>query len=361
MPAYLPFKGGVKSNWRVKRAIYKEYARTAIGYATVIGSIAMISELFYDDDDEDKPTIEWDPKSADAGKVRIGDTRLDFLAGLQQPFVFSVRLLPKWLGGGAIKSTVTGKVREFGEGYNPMTRADLIQKFVRTKLAPVPGDLWTMADDWTDVVGQKHTPVSLAKSFVTPLAIRDILETEEMQGMPKGTALGILALLGAGMNTYGPTTEYATGTPKERKKQFEEDLNRIEWDTGDAPYTEYLTPSQQEQWAARLKRRRQNVIYEALDPAPQRDDDDTATDFQKKQESHQRMKDRFSEMIQTLDMEHDDAQQLLTESQLTRSNRLTPNWWKRSVTLAEMFGHPNPEQYATERSKEWADEVQAGL
>jgi len=260
MPFYLPFKGGVKSNWRVKRAIYKEYGRTSAGIGTVLGAIALAAQLFWDDDDDDKPTIEVDARSADFLKVRLGDTRLDFLAGLSQVIVLSSRMI-----SGQTKSSVSGKVRNFGEGYKPDTRATVLGRFGRTKFAPVPGAVWTIADDWTNVVGQKETPLSLGASLVTPLSLRDVIVTMQAQGIPKGTAMSLLSVLGVGMNTYGPKTEYMTGTAEERKTQIEKDLKSMSWDAPEKPaYSEFLTTKQLAEFTARRKEKRGLVIHNAV-------------------------------------------------------------------------------------------------
>lgn len=215
MPLYLPAKGGLKADWRVKRAILKEYARTATGIGTVLGAFALLAALGYDDDDEDRPTIETDSTSSDYLKVKIGETRLDFLAGLQQVIVFSSRM-----AFGTTKTT-SGKVKELGgEGYKPDTRLDVAWDFSRKKFAPAPAAVATIMDDWKNPVGGKETPASLVLGAVTPLSLRDVASTMEEQGVPKGTGMTVLSLLGVGVNTYGPRTEYRNANEAERKKLF---------------------------------------------------------------------------------------------------------------------------------------------
>ncbi len=52
-----------------------------IGLGTAYG-VAMILGMLWDDDDEDKPTISFDPRSPDFGKIRFGDTRVDPLTAI---------------------------------------------------------------------------------------------------------------------------------------------------------------------------------------------------------------------------------------------------------------------------------------
>jgi hypothetical protein len=320
MPFYLPFKGGIKQNWRVKRAIYKEYGRTAAGIATVLGAFALAAQLFWDDEDEDKPTIETDARSADFLKVRMGETRLDFLAGLSQAMVLSQRLAPEWLGGGATKSSVTGEVRKFGEGYNPQTRGTVLARVARTKLAPVPGFIVTGLNDWENVVGQKkdrllgynvHPAVGSAAEMFFPLSVRDVAETMEAQGLPATAAMSLLAILGVGMNTYGPKTEYATATPKEREKLLEKYIDNITWKDGLPAYSEFLTQKQTDLVEARLKNRKGSVVNEATMPKPKQGKKKSDEDHQKSLDQWEKARERFREMVATLGLNKSEALKLL--------------------------------------------------
>jgi len=294
MPFYLPFQGGLKANWRVKRAIYQEYGRTAAGIGTVLGLFALIGRLLWDDDDDEQPRVEIDPRSSDFLKVRLGETRLDFLAGLSQVMVLSSRLAV-----GQTKSSITGNVRDFGEGYNPPTRLSTVTQFGRSKLAPVPGAIATIADDWTNIVGQPETPLSLAKSLVTPLSLEDVSTTMQAQGIPKGSAMGLLSVLGVGMNTYGPKTQYMTGTPEQRLAQIENDLKRLSWDDPDPAYSEFLTEDQLKQFDARRQEKRGLVIFNAT--------------YAGKDEDELKTRDKNREYLKEMGVSFEDAKELLKD------------------------------------------------
>ncbi len=74
-------------------------------------------------------------------------------------------------------------------------------RFLRSKLAPVPGSVVNVLAG-KDVVGKPVTLTSEAKRSLTPLAMSDILKTMEEQGVPRGTALSILSMFGMGLQTY---------------------------------------------------------------------------------------------------------------------------------------------------------------
>ena len=86
MPFYLlPSR---KVSFRVKKAIVKEYARYATGIATFLATAVGLGALAYDDDDEEKPTVELDPRSSDFMKIKMGETRIDPMSGFAQVVTF---------------------------------------------------------------------------------------------------------------------------------------------------------------------------------------------------------------------------------------------------------------------------------
>jgi hypothetical protein len=235
MPFYLPF---TKTSKRVKQAVAKEYARTLAGGALFIGSLLMAAELIRDDEEE--VTMTFDPRTTDFGKIKIGETRIDPLGGLSQALVVSSRIAT-----GETKSTM-GNVRELadGEGFKPDTRWTVTGRFLRTKLGPIPGAVVTYLDDMTNVIGEKQTAPSLVGQLFVPLSFREVGDALEKRGIAKGTTLSLMALLGMGMGTYGPRTEYMDSTEEEKKKLFSNALKRVEWSDGPSPYQDQLTDEQ---------------------------------------------------------------------------------------------------------------------
>ena len=206
MPFYLM---GTKDSGRVKKLIAKEYARTFTGAAVFIGSLTALAYLAAGGDDEEKPSLAVNPLagdlfSSDLAKVRIGETRIDALAGLAQVIVFSSRML-----AGRTKSSVTGKVKPFYEGgpYET-THGSEAWRFLRTKFAPVPGAVVTAFSGMKDVVGDPVTPAGLVGGLFVPISVGEIYSTMRHRGIPKGTALAVLNSMGAAVNTYGPKTAY---------------------------------------------------------------------------------------------------------------------------------------------------------
>lgn len=176
-----------RGTMRTRIAIAGEYARMLAG-AGIVYALAQKSGA----------TIETDPRSSDFGKIRFGDTRIDPLFGLSQVTTLLSRLATgetKNAGGKIIP--IRGPNVPFGHD----NAADVTMRFLRTKLAPIPGAAFDISSG-QNVVGQKVTPRSAATQLVTPLSIGDIANAMKEQGVPRGTALAILALFGMGVQHY---------------------------------------------------------------------------------------------------------------------------------------------------------------
>ncbi len=178
-----------KGNARTRKLMAKEYARFLIGLATVyaIG-------LWAGGDIED------DPRSADFGKIKFGNTRVDPLSGISQVTVLLSRLV-----SGKVKSSVSGNVTPIRGDKVPIWSGgtpEVVSRFLRSKLSPMFGKALDLAAG-ENVVGEKVTLSSIIADLTVPLAMREILETMQEQGIPRGPALSILAIFGMGIQTYG--------------------------------------------------------------------------------------------------------------------------------------------------------------
>ena len=74
--------GSWEGTSRARRLIITEYARMAVGIAAVYG-LAILAGA----------TVEKDPRSSDFAKLRFGNTRIDFLAGIPSVITFIARII----------------------------------------------------------------------------------------------------------------------------------------------------------------------------------------------------------------------------------------------------------------------------
>lgn len=178
-----------------RRIIAKEYARALIGLGVYYSAL----KLSLGDDDKHKATIGTDPRSSDFGKVKIGNTRLDPLAGLAQLIVFSARM------ASGEKKTTKGQVvpiRGKHVPYGGDKATDVAANFARSKLHPVPGAIANLFDG-TDLAGNPADITNQAANLSAPLTYMDIYQALQEQDLPDGVELALLAMLGEGLQTYG--------------------------------------------------------------------------------------------------------------------------------------------------------------
>jgi hypothetical protein len=177
-----------RGSWRTRRLIAGEYARYLIG----IGVVYALARAMGADE-------EFDPRSSDFGKIRVGNTRIDPLSGLSQTAVLVGRMAT-----GETKSIGSGKITSI---YKPKFGQDNVwdvaARFARTKLSPAFGAAVNIRSG-EDVVGQPVTVASTAQNLAVPMTFNDIYAALREQGIVKGTAMGLLTTFGMSLQTYEP-------------------------------------------------------------------------------------------------------------------------------------------------------------
>jgi len=233
--ALQPLYGGTL---RTRGMIAAEYARFMMGVSVVFGLAALAA-----DDEDDEPLVSFDPRSSNFLKIKFNNTYLDPMTGLSQVTVFLARALT-----GETVST-SGRVSPlrssyrlsdsgfFGEAlpreldYGGQTTWNVITNFVRTKLAPIPGAIATLATG-ENVIGQPQTPGDVLAGLVVPISFQetgfalrwdepakpgDVVYTEvgdlslhdvgglmTDNGLPKSAAIFAVSLLGVGAQYRKP-------------------------------------------------------------------------------------------------------------------------------------------------------------
>lgn len=198
----------------VRIAYFKDMA-TTIGIGLAVLQLAKLNGA----------EVEDDPRSADFGKIKVGNNRWDIWGGFQQ----YVRLAAQGISGQS-KSTTTGKILELdGEGPYGRDRADIGKTFLRGKLAPAPSiaiDLWSGRNiigekidlsEWQsgeDKKGKKTVGLGeYLGSHLFPLTATGTYEAYKDGGPEVLATVLIPAMLGIGTQTY-ESKPPAKGKPK---------------------------------------------------------------------------------------------------------------------------------------------------
>jgi hypothetical protein len=289
------------SRWNADPAIRlahaKLYAQALAGAAVHLAAIYWALALLADDD-EDKPTIDFDTTSTDFLKIKQGDTRIDVMGGLSQYLVFVSRL---WHG--TKKSTTGEDVPLRGKGANKFKGDmwDEMTKQLRYKLGPTASGLVDFFTQKT-AVGQELPENKLARAGsivarrLVPMTWPDIFEAERSLGWKQGTVAALEAFMGASVNTYGDYTKYRDGTPEERAKQFKSDLEKMQWNSTAPPYSDLLNADQMKKVEYRQQEVKGNAITAGLASEPDRKQHKSDETYQESVEQREKAIARLREM-----------------------------------------------------------------
>lgn len=142
-------------------------------------------------------SVDYDPRSANFGKIKIGATRFDVTGGMS-----SIAVLAARVATGEKKNSTTGKVTSLTSGkFGSSSRWDELLQFGQNKSSPAAGAVisWMRGKDFK---GEKPTLESTAKSLVTPLPIPTWQELTTNPDAADPVVSMILSQLGIGVNTY---------------------------------------------------------------------------------------------------------------------------------------------------------------
>lgn len=160
-----------------------------------------------------------DPRSADFGKIKVGNTRYDIWGGFQQ----YIRIGSQLITGKHISST-TGVETTVGEGYKPLTRMDILQRAVETKEAPVFSFATSLLKGKTLLGKEIDLKSEIAQRFI-PMVIQDMADLYEERGL-SGIAMGSPAIFGFGVQTYSPDASEIVYSMNSVLSHHKELLNR---------------------------------------------------------------------------------------------------------------------------------------
>jgi len=205
---------------RTSPAVRGMMARNIVSF--VAANMLMFS-LFWlaTKDTPDEMTLEVDPRSTDFGKIKVGNTRIDFWGGFQPYARFVVQLM-----AGQRKYTTTGEL-------NDLERLDLIGRFFRSKLSPAAGLVTDLLAGETFLGDEfaltEESMKNQAFQRLVPMFVQDMVDAMNEHGMT-GIPMALPALLGANMQTYGGYTVTQADLDMLAQQYYRRDWNGLSAD-----------------------------------------------------------------------------------------------------------------------------------
>lgn len=236
--------GGLGSAAQKKAAV--NLAKVVVGTASILATANAL-----------KPgSVEFDPRSADFGKIRVGDTRFDISAGMGSMLTLAARLASQ-----SSKSSTTKQITPLNSGkFGSQTEWDTIMTFFSNKLSPSAGlvrDKFKGKDPQGNPFNLKNEVVGLA----TPLGVKNFQELQSNKNSADKLFSVIADGLGVSTNTYGATQGGMTGTSKE-VQTFKQNVGADKFKQANTDYTNKLND-----WTTKIGR---DKNYLNLDQATQK-------------------------------------------------------------------------------------------
>ena len=186
---FLSLHAGDKMSVFARKQAAINLLKVASGMAVILGTAKALNPK----------SVELDPRSADFGKIRIGDTRFDVSGGMSSIVTLAARLLTM-----SSKSSTTGKVDKLNSGkFGATTGTDVFFNALENKLSPVASVVKDLMQG-KDFQGNKITLPQEAINLLEPLPITNI---KELLNNPKAANFFVAEMadmFGIVTNTYSP-------------------------------------------------------------------------------------------------------------------------------------------------------------
>lgn len=155
-------------------------------------------------------SVEFDPRSSDFGKIKIGDTRFDVSGGAASIVTLASRLAPLTVGQEGLTKNSKGELVPLNSGkFGAMTGLDVFEQFLEGKLSPVAGVLRDQLKG-QDFDGNKPTLESVGKNLFLPLPFSNAQSLMENPNAADPLLGIILDAVGIGASTRSSTPKVNT-------------------------------------------------------------------------------------------------------------------------------------------------------
>lgn len=180
-------------------------------------------------------SVEWDPRSADFGMIKIGHTRFNVSAGMSSIITLAARVATS-----SSKSSTTGVVSKLNSGgFGAPTIKDVIVSFLTNKTSPIGGVALDFASGKTHN-NTKPTIANEAGNLIEPLNVKNFTE---LRGDPNSANL-LAAMLadtfGISTNTYGKSQKNNNLAPSPSMQAFKQKVGNQKFQQANNDYNTAL-------------------------------------------------------------------------------------------------------------------------
>ncbi|MCR4324145.1 MAG: hypothetical protein NUV69_00450 [Candidatus Curtissbacteria bacterium] len=163
-------------------------------------------------------SVETDPRSADFGKIKIGNTRFDVTGGSSALITLAARLLKM-----SSKSSTTGMVSPINSGeFGAQTGKDVIYNFFENKLSPAAAVIRNYFEGQDREGRDPKSAESILETLFVPIGVTTYRELEKDPNSADTLLAMIVDNLGIGANTYGKSESEWAKKPTKAQTAFKE-------------------------------------------------------------------------------------------------------------------------------------------
>ena len=146
----------------------------------------------------DDDAVDWDPRSANFGNIKVGNSRFNVSGGFGSIVTLASRFL-SW----STKSSTTGNITPLNTGkWGGMTVGDVVGNYSENKLSPIASVFKEIFLTNEDFEGNKPTFGGEAYNLLMPLGIASDIEAYHDPQAADMLAVAIADFLGIAVNTY---------------------------------------------------------------------------------------------------------------------------------------------------------------
>lgn len=184
-------------------------------------------------------SVDFDPRSSDFGKIKVGHTRFEMTGGLDSLVTLASRLIPTAGPNGThpySKSSTSGVLTQENSGtYGAPTIKDAIVNFLSNKTSPVGGVALDLANGKTHN-NTKPTVGNEVGSLVEPLNVKNFTELKSDKNSANILASVLADTFGISTNTYGKSQKNDNLAPSKSMLGFKAKVGNQKFQTANTEY-----------------------------------------------------------------------------------------------------------------------------